>query len=83
VQPRIRAVLAFMAHTGGFITGYVLAFILRGHRVAQAVPDQPQGFEIFSVIRDASECMSGGINKDSGLHRKPRNLPATRYESLV
>ena len=26
--------VAFMAHIGGFITGVVLAFILRGHRVA-------------------------------------------------
>jgi membrane associated rhomboid family serine protease len=26
--------VAFMAHIGGFITGYVLAFILRGYRVA-------------------------------------------------
>jgi membrane associated rhomboid family serine protease len=26
--------VAFMAHIGGFITGFVLAFILRGHRVA-------------------------------------------------
>jgi membrane associated rhomboid family serine protease len=26
--------VAFMAHIGGFITGYVLAFILRGNRVA-------------------------------------------------
>jgi hypothetical protein len=55
-----------MAHTGGFITGSVLAFILRGNRGAQAMPDQAQGFEIFSVIRDASGCKSGGIDKDSG-----------------
>jgi hypothetical protein len=66
VQPRIRAVLAFMAHTGGFITGSVLAFILRGNRGAQAMPDQAQGFEIFSVIRDASGCKSGWIDKNSG-----------------
>ena len=26
--------VAFMAHIGGFVTGFVLAFILRGHRVA-------------------------------------------------
>ncbi len=26
--------IAFMAHIGGFITGFVLAFFLRGHRVA-------------------------------------------------
>jgi membrane associated rhomboid family serine protease len=26
--------VAFMAHVGGFVTGVVLAFILRGHRVA-------------------------------------------------
>jgi hypothetical protein len=55
-----------MAHIGGFITGSVPAFILQGHRVAQAVPDQAQGFEIFSVIRDASWCKSGGIDKNSG-----------------
>jgi len=26
--------IAFMAHVGGFVTGYVLAFVLRGRRVA-------------------------------------------------